>query len=74
MITFASPQNLFLGFGVFLIVIVLTLSKNQMIRMSAIAGIKIVSEGHLDRRATIIIAVSLAMGLGAAFVPELFRR
>jgi len=45
-----------------------------MIRMSAIAGIKIVSEGHLDRRATIIIAVSLAMGLGAAFVPELFRR
>ncbi|BAU13103.1 xanthine permease subfamily protein [Leptolyngbya sp. NIES-3755] len=38
----------------------------------AVAGIKIVSEEPLDRRSTIIIAVSLAMGLGAAFVPELF--
>lgn len=38
----------------------------------AVAGIKIVTEEPLDRRATIIIAVSLAMGLGAAFVPELF--
>ncbi|MBW4527045.1 MAG: purine permease [Phormidium tanganyikae FI6-MK23] len=38
----------------------------------AVAGIKIISEEELDRRATIIIAVSLAAGLGAAFVPELF--
>jgi xanthine permease XanP len=35
--TFASPQNLLLGIGVFLTVIVLTLSKNQYIRMGAIA-------------------------------------
>ncbi|MDX2242717.1 MAG: nucleobase:cation symporter-2 family protein [Leptolyngbyaceae cyanobacterium bins.302] len=35
--TFASPQNMFLGVGVFLIVIILTLSKNQYIRMGAIA-------------------------------------
>ncbi|MBD1845605.1 purine permease [Cyanobacteria bacterium FACHB-63] len=38
----------------------------------AVAGIKILSEEPLDRRSTIIIAVSLAAGLGAAFVPELF--
>jgi xanthine permease XanP len=35
--TFASPQNMLLGVGVFLIVIMLTLSKNQYIRMGAIA-------------------------------------
>jgi xanthine permease XanP len=38
----------------------------------AVAGIKIVASENLDRRSTIIIAVSLATGLGAAFVPELF--
>lgn len=38
----------------------------------AVAGVKIVASENLDRRATIIIAVSLALGLGVVFVPELF--
>jgi xanthine permease XanP len=38
----------------------------------AVAGVKIVASEHLDRRATIIIAGSLAAGLGVVFVPELF--
>ena len=38
----------------------------------AVAGIRIVATENLDRRATIIIAVSLAFGLGVVFVPALF--
>ncbi|MBW4515206.1 MAG: purine permease [Timaviella obliquedivisa GSE-PSE-MK23-08B] len=38
----------------------------------AVAGVKIIASENLDRRATIIIAVSLALGLGVVFVPELF--
>lgn len=38
----------------------------------AVAGIKIVASANLDRRAAIIIAVSLAMGLGVLYAPELF--
>jgi xanthine permease XanP len=39
----------------------------------AVAGVKIIASEVLDRRATIIIAVSLALGLGVVFVPELFN-
>lgn len=39
----------------------------------AVAGVKIIASEELDRRSTIIIAVSLAMGLGVVFVPELFN-
>lgn len=39
----------------------------------AVAGVKIIASENLDRRATIIIAVSLALGLGVVFVPELFN-
>ncbi len=39
----------------------------------AVAGIKIVSTAKLDRRASIIIAVSLAMGLGVLYAPEIFE-
>lgn len=35
--TFGSPQNLFLGLGVLLIVVFLTISKNRFLRMGAIA-------------------------------------
>ncbi len=38
----------------------------------AVAGVKIIASEELDRRSTIIIAVSLALGLGVVFVPELF--
>jgi xanthine permease XanP len=36
----------------------------------AAAGIRIIASQHLDRRAMLILAVSLAMGLGVTFVPE----
>jgi xanthine permease XanP len=36
----------------------------------AAAGIRIIATQHLDRRAMLILAVSLAMGLGVSFVPE----
>lgn len=39
----------------------------------AVAGIKIIASEELDRRSTIIVAVSLALGLGVVFVPELFN-
>jgi xanthine permease XanP len=39
----------------------------------AVAGIKIIASENLDRRSTIIVAVSLALGLGVVFVPELFN-
>lgn len=39
----------------------------------AVAGVKILTSENLDRRASIIIAVSLAFGLGVVFVPELFN-
>jgi xanthine permease XanP len=39
----------------------------------AVAGVKIIASEELDRRSTIIIAVSLALGLGVVFVPELFN-
>lgn len=58
--TFANAQNIALGGSVFLIVIILTLSK-------------IIASENLDRRATIIIAVSLVLRLRVVFVPELFN-
>lgn len=39
----------------------------------AVAGLRIVASENLDRRATIIVAVSLAMGLGVVFVPDIFN-
>lgn len=39
----------------------------------AVAGVKIVASENLGRRETLIIAVSLALGLGVVFVPELFN-
>jgi xanthine permease XanP len=38
----------------------------------AVAGINIISSVPMDRRSLIIVAVSLALGLGVAFVPDLF--
>ncbi|MBF2051706.1 MAG: uracil-xanthine permease family protein [Leptolyngbya sp. IPPAS B-1204] len=38
----------------------------------AVAGLNIVASAHLDRRAMIIVAVSLAMGLGVLYAPEIF--
>jgi xanthine permease XanP len=38
----------------------------------AVAGLNIVASTKLDRRAMIIVAVSLAMGLGVVYVPEVF--
>ncbi|MBD0267315.1 MAG: purine permease [Cyanobacteria bacterium Co-bin8] len=37
----------------------------------AVAGINIISSAPLDRRSLIIVAVSLALGLGVVYVPEL---
>lgn len=37
----------------------------------AVAGLKIVSSANLDRRAAIIVAVSLAVGLGVLYAPEI---
>ncbi|OKH30765.1 xanthine permease XanP [[Phormidium ambiguum] IAM M-71] len=39
----------------------------------AVAGLNIVSSVKLDRRAMIIVAVSLAMGLGVVYSPEIFN-
>jgi xanthine permease XanP len=36
----------------------------------AAAGIRIIATQHLDRRAMLILGVSLAMGLGVSVVPE----
>ncbi|PZV10767.1 MAG: xanthine permease XanP [Pseudanabaena sp.] len=38
----------------------------------AVAGLNIVVSAGLDRRSMIIVAVSLSMGLGVIFVPEIF--
>ncbi|MGC1395769.1 MAG: nucleobase:cation symporter-2 family protein [Coleofasciculaceae cyanobacterium] len=38
----------------------------------AVAGLNIVTSVKLDRRSTIIVAVSLAMGLGVIYAPEIF--
>lgn len=38
----------------------------------AVAGLNIVASAKLDRRAMIIVAVSLAMGLGVVYSPEIF--
>jgi len=38
----------------------------------AVAGLNIVTSQKLDRRSMIIVAVSLAMGLGVLYVPEIF--
>jgi xanthine permease XanP len=38
----------------------------------AVAGLNIVTSEPLDRRSTIIVAVSLAMGLGVVYSPEIF--
>lgn len=39
----------------------------------AVAGMNIISSVNLDRRALIIVAVSLAVGLGVVYVPEIFN-
>lgn len=39
----------------------------------AVAGLNIVASTKLDRRSMIIVAVSLAMGLGVVYVPEVFN-
>ncbi len=39
----------------------------------AAAGVRIISRETLDRRALMILAVSLAMGLGVAQVPEVLQ-
>lgn len=39
----------------------------------AVAGLSIVASANLDRRAMIIVAVSLAVGLGVVYVPEIFE-
>mgnify|MGYP002785961115 FL=1 len=39
----------------------------------AVAGLSIVASADLDRRSMIIVAVSLALGLGVVFVPEVFN-
>jgi xanthine permease XanP len=36
----------------------------------AVAGIKILSGVHMDRRSSTIAAVSLGLGLGVTFVPD----
>lgn len=38
----------------------------------AVAGMNIISSVELDRRALTIVAVSLALGLGVVYVPEIF--
>lgn len=37
----------------------------------AVAGIKILAQSHLDRRASTIAALSLSLGLGVTFVPNI---
>jgi xanthine permease XanP len=39
----------------------------------AFAGINIIASEAVDRRSLIIVSVSLALGLGVAFVPEIFE-
>lgn len=39
----------------------------------AVAGLNIVASEKLDRRSMIIVAVSLAMGLGVLYAPEIFN-
>jgi len=39
----------------------------------AVAGLNIVTSEKLDRRSMIIVAVSLAMGLGVLYAPEIFN-
>lgn len=38
----------------------------------AVAGMNIITSVELDRRGLIIVAVSLALGLGVVYVPEIF--
>jgi xanthine permease XanP len=38
----------------------------------AVAGLNIVASAGLDRRSTVIVAVSLALGLGVVYAPEIF--
>jgi xanthine permease XanP len=37
----------------------------------AVAGINIIASAEIDRRALLIVAVSLALGLGVVYVPEI---
>jgi xanthine permease XanP len=39
----------------------------------AVAGLSIVAAAPLDRRSMLIVAVSLAMGLGVLYVPDIFQ-
>lgn len=39
----------------------------------AVAGLSIVASANLDRRSMIIVAVSLALGLGVVYAPEIFN-
>ena len=38
----------------------------------AVAGMDIITSVKLDRRALVIVAVSLVLGLGVVYVPEIF--
>jgi xanthine permease XanP len=38
----------------------------------AVAGLNIVASSGLDRRSTVIVAVTLALGLGVVYAPEIF--
>ncbi len=44
-----------------------------MFGMIAVAGINIISSVEIDRRSLIIVAVSLALGLGVVYVPEILE-
>jgi xanthine permease XanP len=39
----------------------------------AVAGINIIASTEIDRRALIIVAASLALGLGVVYVPEILN-
>lgn len=39
----------------------------------AVAGIRILAGVHMNRRSSIIVAVSLGLGLGVTFVPDILR-
>ncbi len=45
-----------------------------MFAMIAIAGIRMIMLNSLDRREAVIVATSVGLGLGVAFMPELFKQ
>lgn len=44
-----------------------------MFSMIALAGIKIILCGGMDRRETLIVATALGIGLGVSYDPQIFR-